>query len=636
MKRKLIQFNEFEELKNNSLSATVQELVEAEDIIAQKLGEESVTLVSFDEGVCVFEAADGTFLRAAFDMEDGNIVLEGIERLVLDEETEKEKGTSILETVLKALIKDDGAAADKAMDEYIALDIQRQRRTRYAESIQHEVEMLSEEDYKVRLYGTRGKGGRPKLFARKGSKNQDKARAAKLGHARHPSSYKVGASKRKRKISQERSRRKMYKSSYPILRAKSGGVQYTGRRKRRMLAEWLKLSGNVFGFIDHMENGSALAEARLIENHDGSATLTVSIAHKRNEGKVLMMQYDLLKTDLKILRESARRLIKNQGFCQLVAEARKANALSDDKHLEDSLRNLSEKFPEVLYMTGKEMAGLVAEALKAIGVKSFDDETCAFLADGIQRTAVEMYSERVGRIVRASGFEAKGEVFDDYAAAATEVFPKLDESTKLEFKMFEDLFNATQEVRRMAHECQNDAVKNDAHTYLGELDEILSGRQPQNFELAVEVAGWLETLAETNLEGENWDVVKTAYRTVNGDNPQMAKNARKPYAPASDFSGDWGDVAPVSDGKNYKGGLADEMRGKAWGNIANKDTYPDLDNPYTPESGNYTMPHDKGVDKDDDNFGTWQDGDTWPKLHNPYIPAAQIPKQKVDPSNPVE
>lgn len=635
MKRKLIQFNEFEELKNNSLSATIQELVEAEEIIAQKLGEESVTLFSFGDGVCVFEVADGSFLRSGFSMDDGDIVLEGIERLVIDEESEKEKGVSVLENVLKALIRDDAASADKAMDEYIAMDIQRQRRDRYAESNEIDAESLTE-DYKVRLYGTRGKGGRPKLFARKGGKNPDKSRAAKLGHARHPSSYKVGASKRKRKISQERARRKMYKSSYPVLRAKSGGSQYTGRRKRRMLAEWLRLSNNVFGFIDHVENGSSLAEARLVENNDGTATLMLPSARKRNEGKVLMMQYDLLKTDLKILRENARRLIKNQEFCQLVAEARKANALSDDKHLEDRLRTLADKYPDVLYMTPQEMAGLVAEALKVVGIKSFDDDTCAFIADGIQRTAVDMYSERVNRIVRASGFEAKGEEFDDYAAAATEIFPKLDETTKLELKMFEDLFNATNEVRRVANECQNEPVKNDAHNYLGELDEILSGRQPLNFELAVEVAGWLETLAETNLESEEWDVVKTPYRTVNGDNPQMSKNARKGYTPASDFSGDWGDPAPVSDGKNYKNGLADEMRGKSWGNVANKNTYPDLTNPYQPDSGEYTMPHDKGVDKDDDNFGTWQDGNTWPKLHNPYIPAAEIPRQKVEPNNSVE
>ena len=66
---------------------------------------------------------------------------------------------------------------------------------------------------------------------------------------------------------------------------------------------------------------------------------------ERNEGKILMMQYDLLKTDLKILRENARRLTVNQDFCQLVAEARKANALSDDKQLEETLRDFIREIP---------------------------------------------------------------------------------------------------------------------------------------------------------------------------------------------------------------------------------------------------------------------------------------------------
>ncbi len=632
MKRKLIQFNEFEELKNSSLSATVQELVAAEEIIAQKLGENSVTLVSFGDGVCLFESADGTYLRAGFTTDGGNLVLEGIERLVIDEESQKEKGLTVLETVLKALVQDDAATADKAMDEYIALDIQRHKRERYNESSE-----LNEGA--VRLYGTRGEGNRPKLFARKGSKNSEKSRAAKLGHARHPGSYKAGASKRKKNLSQERARRKTYKSAYSVLRAKSGGTQYNGRKKRRMLAEWLRLSTDVFGFMDHVENGSFLNEARLVENNDGTATLTVPNAQKRNEGKILMMQYDLLKTDLKILRENARRLVRNNEFCQLVAEARKANALSDDKHLEDSLHDIADKYPGVLYMTNAEMAGLVAEALKIVGVTSFDDEMCAFLAEGIQRTASTLYPDRVTRILRASGSEAKGDEFEDYTSAAEEIFPKLDESAKLEMKMFEDLFTATNEVRRVAHECQNEAVGNDAKTFLTELDDVLHGRQPLNFDLAAEVAGWLETLAETNLESEEWTVDKSPTRTVNGDVPQMSKNARKSYAPASDFSGDWGDPAPVSDGKSYKNGLADEMRSRSWGNQGGPNVYPDLHNPYQPDGGDYTMKGDKGVDKDSDSgLAQWQDesDSVWPNLQNKYLPAAQIPRQKVDPGNSVE
>ncbi len=638
MKRKLIQFNEFEELKNQSLSATVKELVEAEEIIAQKLGENSVSLVSFNDGTCLFESADGTFIRAEFLKDGNNIVLENIERLVINEESEREKSLEILETVVKAVFNGDTKTAEQAFDQYVNIDMNRIKRERYAES-KESAEVLNE-DYKVRLYGTRGKGGSPKLFARQGSKDPEKARAAKLGHTRHPSSYKTGANKRKSKLSQERARRKNYKSSYSTLRAKSGGSQYSGRRKKRMLAEWLKLSQNVFGFMDFQENRSTLTETFLVENADGTTTLTLPNAQKRNEGKVLMMQYDLMKTDLKIFRESARRLTSNSEFCQLIGEARRANALSDDEHLDETLKNVVDKFPGVLYVTAKEMANVVAEALKFAGINSFDDKMCAFLADGIQRTAVEMYSERVDRIIKVSGEEAKSQdKFENYIAAVNQVFPKLDESARLEYKMFEDLFDAANEVRQVAQECQNEAVNRDAKVFMSELEEILSGRQPPQLELATEIAEWLETLAETNLSGEDWNVVKTPYQTENGDNPAMFFKAKQGYSPSADGGADdYSDVAPVSDGKNYKNnGLADEMRNRSWGNKGGNDVWPSLSNPVVPESPDYTMKGEPGVDKNSDSaFGQWGDSSTFPQLNNPYLPAAQVPHQKVDPSNSLE
>ena len=121
------------------------------------------------------------------------------------------------------------------------------------------------------------------------------------------------------------------------------------------------------------------------------------------------------------------------------------------------------------------MAYVVAESLKFSGVNSFDDNTCEFLADGIQRTAVGMYGDRVNRIIRASGFEAKGEAFDDYAAAAQEIFPKLDESRNFEMKMFEDLWNATSEVRKVKLESVRTEgfVGSDAANYMGDLEEVL-------------------------------------------------------------------------------------------------------------------------------------------------------------------
>ena len=227
--------------------------------------------------MCLFEATDGTFLRARFSTEDDTIILETMERLVIDEDSEEEKRLKILEGVFKAVVEDDSNSADRAMDEYIAMDIARSRRDRYNETQASELT----EDYKVRLYNTRGHGGMPKLFARKGSKNTERSRAAKLGHARHPSSYRVGASKRRSHLSQERAKRHRNKSSvYHILKAKSADSQYTGTRKKKMLAEWLRLSTNVFGFMEHLESGSAMAETRLVENKDGTNTLVIPNAQR--------------------------------------------------------------------------------------------------------------------------------------------------------------------------------------------------------------------------------------------------------------------------------------------------------------------------------------------------------------------
>jgi hypothetical protein len=123
-----------------------------------------------------------------------------------------------------------------------------------------------------------------------------------------------------------------------------------------------------------------------------------------------------------------------------------------------------------------------------------------------------------------------------------------------------------------------------------------------------------------------WDVTDEPHKTVSGDHPQMMKNARKPYSPASDASGDWGDVAPVSDGKSYKNGLADEMRNKGWGNLGGKDVFPDLKNPMVPDADDFVMKGEKSVGEEgDDSLGQFQ-GDTHPELKNPFILASLKPK----------
>jgi hypothetical protein len=107
----------------------------------------------------------------------------------------------------------------------------------------------------------------------------------------------------------------------------------------------------------------------------------------------------------------------------------------------------------------------------------------------------------------------------------------------------------------------------------------------------------------------------------------MAEKAKKGYTPSKDFSGDWGDTAPVSDGKSYRNGQAEKMRSSAWGNLGGEDTYPTLKNPYIPEPfGDYKIKGEKSIEDDSDLLGHVSNKDTWPELQNPYVPDSVTPQ----------
>jgi hypothetical protein len=95
----------------------------------------------------------------------------------------------------------------------------------------------------------------------------------------------------------------------------------------------------------------------------------------------------------------------------------------------------------------------------------------------------------------------------------------------------------------------------------------------------------------------------------------MNDKARHGYAPASDFSGDWGDSLPQISGDKvgYKGGAPEETRNRSWGNKGGNEVWPSLTNPYIKQGGDYTMKGEKNVSKNHDTEGLtqWQSGDTW-------------------------
>jgi hypothetical protein len=247
------------------------------------------------------------------------------------------------------------------------------------------------------------------------------------------------------------------------------------------------------------------------------------------------------------------------------------------------------------------------------------------MAEGILRTAVEAYDERVQRIIKLSGMKVEGtdDAYLDFQNIVERFYSFLDQNTQLEMQVYVDLYNALVEVYKLGHEEGNEYLMGEASSFLKELKSVVDQTVEPTLELAGDVAAWLLNLVETNLDSEEWTVSNKPYQTVSGDHPQMAKNAAKPYQPSSDFSGNWGDPAPVSQGTpDYKtNSLADEMRKDAWGNWANDDTWPSISNPYVPKAGVWTMKGEKGADvSGDSDWSRYTSKDTWPELQNPYVP----------------
>jgi hypothetical protein len=307
---------------------------------------------------------------------------------------------------------------------------------------------------------------------------------------------------------------------------------------------------------------------------------------------------------------------EDANFCKAMAELKKHNNVSDTSALEETLENVVGAWPSLLYMTEAELATQIKKALTTVGAANFDDQTCAFMAEGILRTAHNAFTDRVSKLMSLAGVKPCDDCKDQYPQFKETVekyFPTLDEASGTEMQLFVDLYNALREVYEISTQEDDVVVSNETVNHLEELKNIIEGSRQPSLEVASAAAAWLQYLVETNLESSTWNVSNTPHMTVSGDHPAMAQKARQSYSPAGD--GDHEGVPEggrESDGKNISGPSA------AWSTIADGDTYPDLKNPYVPKAGEFTMPRDKGVDKEDGL--AFKSGETWPNLQNPYVP----------------
>lgn len=613
MKRKLISFDAFKKIEEASLFNAQAELIGAEDVLARTLGLDNLELFTYGESDVTYQSSDGSYVHANYKIDKDQLVLESIEQLVIEEESEKKSARQLLSNLVDSLLENNENKASQQFEQYLAMPFVRRELTNVNESVSA---------YKVTV--SKPTGNKSPLRHKKQSRSlvAKRIRSRKKTLARMSQSEK-DALARKRKVASK----KLGGSTNPRWRT------YVRKIKPKTMKEWSVMCENVMGFVDYKEFGPVVADSQVRTDDRGNVTaVAVPTMQRRNEGKILSFNWKTMDHEVKVLRGNMKKLSEDQTFIKAMADLKRYNNISDNSSLEETLEAIVTRWPDVLYVTENELASQIATALETANVSNYDDSTCQFMAEAILRTAHGAYTDKVKKIGSLAGTEEDvtaecKECEDSYKAfaqVAESFYAKLDESNESDMKVFADLYNALNNVRKVAVEIGDEATKADVEDYMQECASILNQETMIDLELAEAIAEYLSDFVESNLDGasEEMNVSDTnVHHTVNGDHPRMAWNAKHTDAVPSNYTGDWGDSAPVSDGKSYKNGMADEMRSNAWGNIGGDDSWPNLSNPYIPKPyGDYKMKEKSAVDDGESDFSRYQDGDTWPNLQNPYVP----------------
>jgi len=592
MRRKLIQQDAFDKIASQSVKNAERELVEAEDILARALNEDYLKLHSFTESTVLFENTDGSFVHASYNMDDNHLTFNNIEELVIDETSRKNKMRNVLSEMLDLILKDEAPKAQNLFSDYLEM-------INWKEAKDFEFVPKSEKD------DGDDKDDKPKKKMPFGDKadrkrNKDKKDKMPFGKKKGDDDDKLANLKK----------------------AKSAGKE---------LEEAYICANNVLDYVKYMKVGPALAESVTKTDDTGSVTnLKIPASRLRNASKLMENDWRLANKRVKGGRDKAFALAESDMFAKAMSDLRRQNAFSDKEALEEVLENVAQAWPELLYITESELARMISHSLDQSGNRNYDDDTCQFMAEGVLVKVHEAYTDRVAQILhlaRATNLTENVHPYVHFKNVVEGFYPAIDDKFGLEKKVFEDLYGSLESVWKKADRTGDKALKSEAASYLNELASVLNDEAKPDLTLAEEAAEFLGLAIETNLESGKWVVSNKPHMTVQGDHPDMAKKAAHGYTPSKDFSGDWGDSAPMikQDDMSYKGNAPEQARNSSWASpsTGGGEVFPKLSNPYIPKPfGDYTMKGEKGVDKDTfgQHWATWQSGDVWPGLNNPYVP----------------
>lgn len=605
MKRTLISYDAFKKIEEQSLVNSERELIEAQDVFAEALGVESLELYNFTESEVTYEVPDGTYIHATYTIDKDNVILENIEQLVVDEDSEKTHSRELISQMVDDIIEGKDINASHKFEQYIRTPGVKRS--------------LTEAAFRVTV--SKPTGRRSKLY----HKHQPNWLVAKRTRSRKKTLSRMSPSQKK-SLARQRA----------VARKRMGGTTskrarvYARKVKASHMKEWSNLCENVYGYLNHKAMGNVMNESFVRTDDNGSLTaISIPTSAKRNEGKILSLNYDILNTDVKVVRNKMKNLKEDNNFAKAMADLKRYNNISDNDSLEATLEAIVTRWPDVLYVTEAELASQISKALELANVKNFDDITCSFMAEAILRTAHNAYSGKVKKIGSLAGAEGDitaecqecEDAYGEFKKVAESFYAVIDESEETDLRVFADLFNALREVHEVATENKDRETVVDVEKFLEACASVLNRETAPSLELAEAAADFLNYFVESNVEGSSndWDVVTNPHHTVVGDHPILSKWAKSDAIP-SVYHGDWKGPAPVSDGKSYSGDLDDEMQTAGWSNCGGEDTWPSLDNPYLLKPADSFKMKEKSVLDDGDELGQNQSGDTWPNLKNPYCP----------------
>ena len=127
MKRKLISFDAFKKIEEQSFTRTESELIQAEDVLAKTLGVSELKLHSFGESDVTYQTDDGNFVHAVYNIDNEKVILENIEFLVIEQESEKKHSRQIISKMLDSILENNENKATQLFESYMSTPSVKQR-----------------------------------------------------------------------------------------------------------------------------------------------------------------------------------------------------------------------------------------------------------------------------------------------------------------------------------------------------------------------------------------------------------------------------------------------------------------------------------------------------------------------------